>query len=332
MINLLDLQPNKVTTNLNGYPFVFMAESGDGKTYTLNKVLKEIADEDKVPLFLMFEDRYQHIPNIMALRVKSVPELMSLMSQLRNPALKNKFSSIVIDTADKLDGMIEKYQATSKEVEITGDLNFGKGNKYIKSTLYFITELRNMGWTVHFAVQANKNTNIITQKTSYECKVNKELWGLISHDAYLVGFLSKEEGVDPKVAKRYLTFKKCEQFPQLKDSIGMPEVVEAGKFKETLAQAILSIDGAEFTEEDTINHVLEEIDFEKVKARGMELGQLLAQNNRLDEAMNILKTHLGMAEDGKTVKMFDSLLPAQAELAQVVVIKLEELAKKYSLI
>ena len=40
--------------------------------------------------------------------------------------------------------------------------------------------------------------------------------------------------------------------------------------------------------------------------------------------MNVLKTTIGQNEDG-SAKMFDDILPTQIDLAQVVVMKLEEL-------
>ena len=56
----------------------------------------------------------------------------------------------------------------------------------------------------------------------------------------------------------------------------------------------------------------------------MELGSILAENGYLNEAMNVLKTTIGQNEDG-SAKMFDDILPTQIDLAQVVVMKLEEL-------
>lgn len=329
MINLNELQENKVTTNLNGYSMVFLAETGEGKTYTLNQILRNLSDGTKKPLFIMLEDRYQHIPNIIPARVHNIPEILGVVQQLKTPTMKEKFSCVVIDTADKLDTMIENYVAKSKEVEITGELNFGAGNKYIKSRLFFIDELRNDGWTVHFTAQCFKNTNIITQKTTYDHKLNKETWAKISHDAYLIGFLGKDPS-NPK--DRLLTFEKTSEYTNLKDSIGLPKVVKASAFKEVLEQAILSIEGAEFTKEDTINAVVEELDFDKIKSRGMELGQILASKGYLEDAMNILKVNLGYKDDKNTQpKLLDDLLPSQVELAQVIVLEMEKIVKKYGI-
>lgn len=327
MVNIFDVQENKVTTNLNGYSMVWMGLTGEGKTDSLNRVLKSIAEGNKKPLFLMFEDRYQHIPNIMAIRIRSVAEFEAVKNQLKSPKAKELYSCIVIDTADKLDVMMENYVAVSKEVEISGELKFGAGNKYIKSKLFIIDELRNSGWNVHFLMQSYENTNIITQETKYDFKLNKETWAKISHDAYLIGLLRK----DPNSNERIITFTKSSTCPNLKDSIGMPQYVKISEFKETLEKAILNIEGAEFTSDDTINHeIVEEIPFDKIVDRGTELGGILASAGHLEEALHILKLNIGQNEDGSP-KMFDTLLPTQVDLAKVVVLKLEALVQQYGL-
>ncbi|NFH01359.1 hypothetical protein FC831_13910 [Clostridium botulinum] len=333
MINILNVKENKVSVNLGEYPIVLMSEkSGDGKTFSFDKLLRDLLPQgdSRKPLFIMLEDRYQHIPNIMAVRVRDIPELLQVKAQLLTPQAKEMFSCVIIDTADKLDTMMEKYIADSKEVEITGELQFGKGNKYIKNKLYIIDELRNNGWTVHFTCQCAENTNIITQKTTYTPKLNKETWAKISQDAYLIGMLKK----DPKSQERLITFNKTSEYTELKDSLNMPKIVKVSEFAKVLKNAILSIDGAEFTEEKTISkEVKEEVSFDDLIKRGNDLGKILFENGKSEEAFNILRTNIGVKNpDTKEPKMFSDILPTQIELAKVVVIKLEELSIKYKLL
>ena len=83
-------------------------------------------------------------------------------------------------------------------------------------------------------------------------------------------------------------------------------------------------------EEVISNSVIDNRDFETIKARGNELGGILANNGFLDEAMNILGHTIGKDEDGNA-KMFDSLVASQIDLADVVVQQLETLAKSKGL-
>lgn len=331
MEDIFNLQPNKVTTNLGAYPMIWMSEQpGAGKTYSMNLFLNEISTGDKKPLFIMFEDRYQMIPNIMAVRVRSIPELMSLISKLKTPKAKELYSCVVFDTIDKLDTMLENFVATSKEVEITAELGYGKGNLYLKGKLFMLDDLKNNGWTVHSIIQTRKNVNFTSGAVSYEPKVNKDLWGKLSHDAYFIGVITK----DPKSEERLLTFKDSSKYPTLKDSNNLPNVIKLKDLKKTIENSISKIEGAVFTDLDTINERVEtKVDFESLKVRGKELGSVLASAGRVEEALNILRVNLGIADEKtKTPNMFDSLLPTQIELAQVVVLELEGLCSTYKLI
>lgn len=319
-LDIFAIEENKVTTNLNQYPIVIMGESGDGKTFTLNQILRDMAEGNKKPLFIMFEDRYQHIPNIMAIRVRNMGELNAVKAQLANPKAKELYSCVVFDTLDKMDTMIEKYVADAKQVQISGDLGFGKGNKYIKSSVQFVTELRNSGWTVHFTAQSYKAEDITTKQVTHNIKVNKEIWALVQHDAYLIGFLS----VNAK-GERTLNFKKTNQFPQLKDSIGMPKDIKDKDFKKTLLKSVTAMAGGMLTDEDTINvEVIDNRNFDELKAKGMDLGSELYSHGYANDVMFLLGQTIG-TDEGGNAKMFDSLIPAQIDLLEVVVQKLEDL-------
>lgn len=326
MINLLNLEENKVSTDLTQYPMVWMGETGDGKTYSMNKFLTEISPKGKKPLFLMFEDRHKKIPGIMAQRIHSVSDLTSVVSQFKNPKVREKFSCVVFDTIDKFEEMASRYTAANKEVEIIEDLNFGKGKRYLNGIMGITTELRNLGVTVHFIAQAYTNTDIMTKETTVQTKLKDVTKAQIFHEAFLVGLIKKKPDSD----ERIITFKKTSLFKELKDSFNLPEFIDVSNLKLEFEKSFDGIDSSMLTTEKTITEVEETQTFEDVKNRGLELGGLLAQNGYLEEATNILKTNIGTNDDGSP-KMFDSLLESQIDLAKVVVLKLEELVTKHKL-
>lgn len=85
MINLMTLEDNKISTDFSGYPVVFVGATGDGKTDSMNRYLRSVAPEGKVPLFIEFEDRYATIKNIRAQRVYSMTDILTIVSQLKKP-------------------------------------------------------------------------------------------------------------------------------------------------------------------------------------------------------------------------------------------------------
>lgn len=329
MIDIFNLEPNKITTNLEGYSMIIMSEaSGDGKTDSMKRMLESIATDGKKPLFIEFEDRYQNIPNIVAVRVHNMGELNQVKSQLSSPKAHDLYSCVVLDTLDVLDSMIEKYVAVNREVEITGDLNFGKGNKCIKNALWFIDELRQNGWTVHSICQSTRNENIMTHEVTYDVALNKETWRKVSQGAYLIGMLTR----DTKTQDRYVTFNKTAQYIKLKDTLGFPKKINVKDFKKELEKAIKSIPNAEFTDENTINKKQEKKDFNDIITRGNELGSKLFEAGKIDEVYNIFRTHIGIEnEETKQPKMLNALLPSQVDLAEVVVQLMQELCDKYDI-
>lgn len=103
--------------DLTQYSMVWMGDTGVGKTTTLMNFLKSLYP-DKQPLFLEFEDRFQNIPGIMAVKIDTMADLKSVIGQLRNPEFKKRFSCIVIDTLDKFEESCERYVLEKDDSEL----------------------------------------------------------------------------------------------------------------------------------------------------------------------------------------------------------------------
>jgi hypothetical protein len=331
MIDLLNLQTNKVSTDFSGYPVVFVGATGDGKTDSLNMYLRSVSPEGKVPLFIMFEDRHRAIQNIMAQRVYSIDEVVSIVNQLKNPKVRERFSGVVIDTIDKFEEMASRYHSANKEVEIIEDLSFGKGKRYLNATIGIVSEIRNLGLPVHFTAQTYTRTDIISKKTTVETKLKDTTKAQIFHEAFLVGKVSVDpKAKDPIHSDRLITFRKSDADIDLKDTFGLPTSMYVSKIKENLEKLFESkYDKSDLTT-NVVFEVIKQDDFEAIKNRGLELGGMLANEGHLEEAMSVLKVNIGQDEKGNA-KMFDSLVPSQIDLAKVVVLRLEELCDKHNI-
>lgn len=332
MINLMNLEDNKISTQLVGYPVVFTGETGDGKTDSLNRYLKSVSEDGKEPLFFMFEDRYKAIKGIKAVRITKISELKQYVNQLNNPQLKEKFSCIVFDTADKFEELVNKYVSTNKDVEILEDIGYSKGKKYLKSVVSIISEIRNMGYPVHFCVQMFKTTDFNTQQTVYKWKISEELKAQITQEAFLVGLVTMDNTANNKVtADRNITFFKTSTYPDLKDSFGLPKTMKVGSIKSELEKHFNnSYDKSELTGDNVMEVIEDKDDFKEIIARGKALGNMLFQNGLIGEAMNILSTTIGTTDKGEP-KTFDDITEQQKDLAKVVVLKLENLCKSHKI-
>lgn len=325
MINLLELQPNKVSVDLTQYSTVWMGDTGVGKTTTLMRFLKELYP-DKDPLFLEFEDRFQNIPGIMAVKIDTMADLKSIIGQLRNPEFKKRFSCIVIDTLDKFEESCERYVLENRDAEILKDVGaFGEGSLRFKSALRNIGVIQSLGYTVHFIAQSSHSKDFDTKKESDALKLNKNTFSYCREAAFLVGYMY----ADAK-GERFITFKKSDKYPDLKDTFGLPEKINVKDLKSVWTKAVEDLGGDFTTKEKTIDKTAPVEDFEAIKAKGIELGGLLASNGHLAEATAVLQKNLGLDDNGN-VKMFDTLRDTQLDLTKVIVMELEELIEKFGI-
>ena len=121
MLDLLNIQPHQVSRDLRGYSMFFYGEPKSGKTTIATKFPKH--------LLLAFEKGYNAIPGAMAQPINSWGEFRKVLKQLKDPQVKEKFETILIDTADIAYDYCEKYICANATpaVDTIGDIPFGKG-------------------------------------------------------------------------------------------------------------------------------------------------------------------------------------------------------------
>ena len=125
-IDLLNLTPHQVSRDLRGYTVFFYGEPKSGKT--------TIASKFPDSLILAFEKGYNALAGVMAQPVNSWAEFRKVLRQLKDEKVKEKFSTIVIDTVDIAYGYCEKYICANAKrsdggfgVDAISDIPFGKG-------------------------------------------------------------------------------------------------------------------------------------------------------------------------------------------------------------
>ena len=119
MLDLMSLQPHQVSRDLRGYSVLFFGDPKSGKTTIATKFPKH--------LLLATEKGYSAIPGAMALPINKWSDIRKAVKQLSQDDVKEKFSTIVIDTADLAYEMCEKYICNVNGVETIGKIPFGQG-------------------------------------------------------------------------------------------------------------------------------------------------------------------------------------------------------------
>lgn len=112
-IDLLSLQPNKVSRDLSGYITYIYGPGGAGKT-TFGASCKD-------SLLLAFEIGYKAIPGVRAQAIQTWGEVKHVLRELKKPEVKNVFKTIVVDTVDIASQLCEKYMCSQLGIENIGD-------------------------------------------------------------------------------------------------------------------------------------------------------------------------------------------------------------------
>lgn len=122
-MGLLDIKPHEVSRDLRGYSVLFYGTPKSGKT--------TIASKFPGSLILAFEKGYNAIPGIMAQPLNTWGEFKKVLTELKDPAVQEKFQTMVIDTADIAYSLCEKYICNREGVDNIADLAYGKGYKMV---------------------------------------------------------------------------------------------------------------------------------------------------------------------------------------------------------
>ena len=127
-MGLLDIKPHQVSRDLRGYSVFFYGAPKTGKTTTACKF--------PGALLLAFEKGYSTIAGAMVQPINSWSEFKKLFVEFKDPAVQEKFQTIVMDTADIAYAYCEKYicnrESDAKhDYQSVADIPYGKGYQLV---------------------------------------------------------------------------------------------------------------------------------------------------------------------------------------------------------
>lgn len=201
MIDLENLQPTIISKDLGGKYMLLYGAPKVGKTTFATQIPNS--------LLLAFEKGYQALPKVFAQDITKWTDFQSVTNQLRKEAVKAKFKTVVIDTADIAWDLCVEYVCSRNGVNSLGDIAWGKG--YQEATDEFATELRkisNLGYGIVFtshakivAVGDEEKGEEIYQKVS--STLTKRPHKIINGMVDLIGYIAIEYS-DDETAERVL--------------------------------------------------------------------------------------------------------------------------------
>lgn len=123
-IDLLSIEPHKVSRDLSGYITYIYGKGGVGKT--------TLAVKSDKALLLATEKGYNAIPGIFPVDITSWSEIKQVLRDLKKPAVKERYKTVIVDTVDLAAAMCEKYVCSQNDVEKIGEIPYGQGWTLLK--------------------------------------------------------------------------------------------------------------------------------------------------------------------------------------------------------
>lgn len=201
MENLLNLEPTSISRDLKGKFLLVYGEAKVGKT--------TFAAHFPKPLLFAFEHGYNAISGIHAIDIFSWSDFKRYARQLKDEAIKEKFSTIIIDTIGIAVDLCEKYILAQNGVDQLSDIAWGGGwAQYRKEFENTFRELSQLGYAIVFIAHSKvKPSGFKNSKgeeiDSYYPDVNKTGFNAVNRLVDIIGYLSVEFQADGS-SKRWL--------------------------------------------------------------------------------------------------------------------------------
>lgn len=143
-INLLGLQPHKVSRDLSGYITYIYGRPKTGKT--------TLAVQAPGALLLAFERGYNALPGVIAQDITSWAEMKQVVRELKKPEVREAYKTLVVDTVDIAADCCQKYICNQLGIDNIGDGGWTNNGwaKYKKEFEDVFRSLTQMGYAVIF--------------------------------------------------------------------------------------------------------------------------------------------------------------------------------------
>ena len=322
-INLMSIEPHKVSRDLSGYITFLYGPAKCGKTTFGTKMPGH--------LLLAFERGYNALPGVMAQDITTWGEMKQVMRELKKPEVKERFKSIIVDTADIAADMCQKYICNQLGIESIGDGGWATNGwaKYKKEFEETFRTLAQLGYAVVFISHDKEKTIKPQNGAEYQqigSSVQSSALSIIENMSDIIGYAHSKVMADGG-QRVVLTLRSGDnsircgcRFKYITNEIDFTYEALTKALNDAIDKEAMETNGEFVTDERLAPTILKEYDYDALMTEFQKLvGEVMAKNqSNAPKITMIVEKYLG-----KNKKVSDTT-PDQAELISLVVEEMKE--------
>ena len=321
-IDLLGIQPHKVSRDLSGYITFIYGPAKCGKT--------TFGSQMPGALLLAFERGYNALPGVIAQDITTWGEMKQVMRELKKPEVKERFKSIIVDTADIAADLCQKYICSQLGIDNIGDGGWSTNGwaKYKKEFEDVFRTLAQLGYAVVF-ISHDKEKTITPQNAKEYQQIGSSMQSsalaIIENMSDIIGYAHPQ--VTENGSRMVLTLRSTDnsvrcgcRFKYIKPEIDFTYDALTAALNEAIDQEANETQNKYVTSDRAAAPILKEYNFDALMAEFKSLAGELMQRNQSNAAKitQIVDKYLG-----KNKKVSEAT-PDQAEFIHLIVTEIKE--------
>ena len=321
-IDLLGLTPHKVSKDLSGYITFIYGPAKSGKTTFGSKM--------PGALLLAFERGYNALPGVIAQDITTWGEMKQVMRELKKPEVKERYKSIIVDTADIAAELCQKYVCNQLGIENIGDGGWSTNgwSKYKKEFEDVFRTLAQLGYAIVFISHDKEKTIKPQNGVEYQqigSSMQSSALSIIENMSDIIGYAHLK--VTDQGSRMVLTLRSLDnsvrcggRFKYIDPEIDFTYEALSNAISKAIDKEAAETGNKYVTDERAATPIVKEYNFDLLMSEFKQIVEKLMQTNQTNgvKITQIVDKYLGK---GKKV---GEATPEQAELIYLIITEIKE--------
>lgn len=324
LTNILDLQPNVLTTDFASYNFLLYSPPGVGKTTFAYEMFPTRS------LVLGFEMGYKGIPGVIGVPVPNYYTLLKYVDQLDTVEARQKYDTLIVDTTTKVGEIIEEYILSMYGKDSLGDAK-AHGGAYPLINRYYnlaFNRLKARGYNFVYICHSktedikNEKNEVVGQR--FLPKMSDRINGLIEPEVDYTFLLT----LDNAGNRIIVTDNTPKNVGKRRTNLPTILPLDIKKFKEEFDKGVREKANGQITDSKVNTTVVQfkeqEKDYKELVLEIKTKGKALMDAGLGKEATSLVNNRLGK-DDNNIQRTLDMMTQSNVQMLQTILMELNKL-------